>query len=340
MALNVLGRFVLIAGVAGLLGGCQAPVGGQVARYWGPGPSATPGYAATCRSALTGEVYTARNAGCSGGDQILTSAADPAYSSVPIPVAARAPAKAIDAPVRNVCVDHIESGSRKAVSIPELIRAMSTMNLKKDEFETTDTYRARLGQQMEKVNALLRSKIGEERIVVSVPVVQHAMKYDADRGALTIGSFFSPVETGEAGGFPESVYRTVIVTDTLDRQVGGYVGENAYGAKRAVSKTTVRQAGIAVSENSSSIDVRYWPRKDYSLTLNMSADEARSAKANMRVLAVGRLREPYVVQGTYRHSPTIDMPMDTEVKSTAVNTALDCAIMYNPATKKVYATLW
>ncbi len=328
--------FALMAlAAAVLVAGCQQANRSPWLSY--TGPATNRGGVAYCRSALTGDTYTINGAGCSPGDTPVSASAVPATTFTPSePKAAYAAASSTASTTRSTCQEFVESGSRRTTSIPDLMRTLAAQKSQKDEFETTAAYRARIDGQASIIKAALRSKTGSESVIVSVPVKADHARYDADREVLTVSATPSPVQTSRASDSASgSSYHTVFVTDVIAQDLDSYIGENAYGAKRKVIKLSQRYGGVAIARSNSILDATTWPSSGWSRSFNMSADDARAAKGNLRVLVIGGLNTPFLLTGYDGNNPTISNPVDITTVTHAVNLTPECIVLYDTRARKV-----
>ncbi|MFD1626643.1 hypothetical protein [Azospirillum griseum] len=317
-----------------LLAGCQQATRSSSQWLSYTGPDTNRGGVAYCRSGLTGLTYTMNGAACSPGDVSLSAAEMSTKTEVPTMTLTQSaiPPKPQDA----ACKDHVESGSRRYTAVPELLRLLAAQKSQKDEFETTRAYQARVDGQASAIKASLRSKTGTESVIVSMPLKADGAKYDADRQVLTVGADPSPVQTSRASN--GGVYHTVLITDVIERDLDTYIGENAYGAKRKVTKLSQRNGGIVVGRANSILDANTWPSKGWSRSFNMPADEARATKANLRLLVIGSLNAPFLLTGYDGANPTISSPIDITTVTHAVNIVPECIVLYDARAQKVLHT--
>ncbi|KAA0680360.1 hypothetical protein DS843_13690 [Roseomonas genomospecies 6] len=223
-------------------------------------------------------------------------------------------------------------------SIPDLLRTLAAQKSQKDEFETTAAYRSRIDGQASIIKAALRSKTGSESVIVSVPVKAEHARYDADREMLTVSATPSPVQTSRASDSASGIgssYHTVFVTDVIAQDLDSYIGGNAYGAKRKVIKLSQRNGGVAVARSNSILDAAAWPSSGWSRSFNMSVDEARATKGNLRVLVIGGLNTPFLLTGYDGNNPTISNPVDITTVTHAVNLTPECIVLYDTRARKV-----
>jgi len=107
-----------------------------------------------------------------------------------------------------------------------------------------------------------------------------------------------------------SEYTWSSIWRTSSHRLGEYIGSNAFGVKRAITRWAQNDSIIVIHDFSwLSPDCDYKFR-DVSCVVNMDGGTARSLSANLRVLIIGRLVAPFISSENYTGQPTIDAPAE------------------------------
>ena len=181
-----------------------------------------------------------------------------------------------------------------------LIRWIERKGLdKKGEFEKQAEFERRVADEM----STLAGKLFAFRI--DTDEVRYKA-FDADKEAFlpdsVVGiSFIQDVE---------------FTTEKLDRTLGTYIGQNAYGASVKVTKVEGEWSGIRIRredllESKMFAEERYSSRMKLSHELKMSIDRARTVDAkNIAFLAVGSIDAPDIKSDAICLTPKVDSPYD------------------------------
>ena len=111
-----------------------------------------------------------------------------------------------------------------------------------------------------------------------------------------------------------------------------YVGENAFGVKRQITKVDLTELVVAVPAKVGSV---WWPKDFKAISISVPQDQAKRTKENLVVLFAARLKDPYFEIQTGRVSPTISSPYDVDKRKEIVHLNLDCAAIYDKSANKV-----
>lgn len=204
---------------------------------------------------------------------------------------------------------------------------------KRGEFETTDAFKKRIAT--ERAAPLFGSVFIDSEFAFSIQEV--ASKYDADSQTLNVE-------------FPS---RSILVTDAhqgkrfmdtfkvlspVDQDFGTYVGQNAIGASRVVSKSIVLNFLFAPQNLDEFQNMLSRPRVapvgKYSLSL--SIDRAKDAKENLAALFVVTFAEPFADLSNQKLDPKIDFPYDILYVDSYLMGRLEEFWLYNRKTGEIY----
>jgi hypothetical protein len=213
-------------------------------------------------------------------------------------------------------------------------------NESKGEFETTQAFNERMTKLQGRP---LIGTISKDSLIPFTLASENTMlnkvtsRYDADKGVLAV----SIEMTAPVVGVRMDLDKRSVPLRYDFQPSTSYVGQNAYGAKVTIEKTFANVYELLI-ENFR--DFERVPR-DSSLTfrhtitanLEMTPAEAMAAKPNLKVLALARLHDPYILKGYLSHKPTVSEPRDTF----AVYHYLVCEVkefwIYDYASGRIYA---
>lgn len=211
----------------------------------------------------------------------------------------------------------------KATSLPPQFRGVNPEVLynelerrakqSKGEFETTEAFNARMRNLG--ATPLVGTISGDELIPLTLAsgttlLDKITSRYDADNEALGVSIEMSAPVIGVEMDFHK---RSVPLRHDV-RSSESYVGQNAYGAKVIIQKTYADLYELIIlnfQSFKSPRDTESTFGDVITAKLKMSPTEAMTAKPNLRVLALVRLRDPFFLNGYVRHKPTVTEPTDT-----------------------------
>lgn len=232
----------------------------------------------------------------------IAGAADAKKSSGP---SKATPAKQLETPF-----DPQENRAQVTLThdIKATMAALQKARLRKDQFETSAEYAARtenfplFGTVSAKDTLAFRYRL-RDAFVLCNP------SYNADTVDLYIdcplslkASFYVAADEKFVRGYEVGVAES--------RDVGSYVGSNAFGVKR---KITIRQAvlrGLAIENLERTLTMSTGlPRLKLQL-MDMPPNEAKRVIDDLGLLFVVKLERPFVVSAERRAGPTLDNPVD------------------------------
>jgi len=232
-----------------------------------------------------------------------------------------------------------------AKSLAALVEQARAAGIKKDEFETTAQYQARL--------AKAGTSLAGSTFVVEFPL-EGGFQFDADRGVVTyskyaldgqclIDDFQLPSEVkakrfGSGGGYGNSAY---CFSKTVKRTPGKpYTASNSFGAQVEVQPVHSSGIGIFLGIGSLLQDI-FTGKQSYEVqtplfSVNLSGDAARSLKENAAVLMVVVPQPPFFYQGSYYIEPKIDSPTEVFNTTDYVVADVQCVALADTKLGKVY----
>lgn len=230
--------------------------------------------------------------GCDGGQGAPIRSGAPAATAAEAsrPEPPRNPARPLDMAAKNLGVGY--SGA----DCNALVAALRSKSLKKDQYETTKEYNARL----EKIKAgLLLDEVKIGDALAFVDAGKGFSSYDADRGVLRHESRYTSYNLYLGQGHP----MLVASRDSLNER--SYEASNAYGAKVQVSSK--REEVCVVTFANLPFEGLDRSRK---FQLKMAGERARQIEGAIRVAYVGTLMPPYLEQYKDYKRPEISSPQE------------------------------
>lgn len=222
-----------------------------------------------------------------------------------------------------------------------------TALLRKDEFESTEDFNKKAAQTVsDDIYAFkIQEKLGRGSLSVS--------SYEADKQQFQI-----VLATEALDQFEFKDYRASLIVKTVNEQLDSYIGSNAYGATREVTRYTAIQYGLAlVNEmdfgknkyNITSIKSVLDGVRDINLTIEISPDKAKRLKNNIGVLLLikpalhrSRIKPLHVNQGndlifeSSKYLPaTIDIPSSHSYNRKFINAEIIEIWIYDIKTGEV-----
>jgi len=197
------------------------------------------------------------------------------------------------------------------------------LNLTKEEFETTDTFRKRADAKL--ITPYYESLNLTDLVIFSAPVGSSgtAYEYDADKKLFRVYATETAVPTqfNRAGRFNlrKSVPNKLeIFYERAGQsiQLAG-TGQNAFGAKADVELTSFNRYGLA----SGSMPFLKFEHNAYMVSLKstvlaelkIDADRAKALKSDLSMLVVFQLRDPYIITNSFGSAPTMSNPKGMSV---------------------------
>jgi hypothetical protein len=190
-----------------------------------------------------------------------------------------------------------------ATALAAKVKGSAITSANKDEFETSSQHQNRISQLVER-------EFPGSLVSVAVPVEPHKIKYDADRGRMTIEMMRSDYS------IDRSDLAVTPIQDT-SRTEGYYEAQNSYGATVEVEKRSVEEVVIAWDGLTSSLS-------GTSAYIELDASAARLLKQHAELVIVGTLVQPFLQRRYNLDLPTLDSPTRRSTTSYAVMIKSKC----------------
>jgi hypothetical protein len=210
----------------------------------------------------------------------------------------------------------------------------------KDEFESTEAYQKRIADAAEK--PIIGTISANSPLAFSYEKADAS--YDADRLILTVTIDLSDVMVIDDKNIKTQKGIQVAKADVKD--LGTYVGSNAFGAERTIKKSQITEYMIVLNnprdykaytdraEKGTLAD--YLSKGDIKVELNLPPEKAREAKANLTVLFLCSLAKPYAGIDFDHIAPKIDSPIDITTIKEYLAGRIDEIWLFNRATGEIY----
>ncbi|QSB03154.1 hypothetical protein JWZ98_09600 [Methylomonas sp. EFPC1] len=189
------------------------------------------------------------------------------------------------------------------------IRYIESINLTKNEFETSKEFEQRLAHAKSLVKPISTSDLSAFQMQ-SFPT-----HYDADKQKYIFGAnYYGCGVTENASYFEEKNDWIVCDIVELFNHQDSYTGSNVFGVYKDIKRTFKKKLGLAIRKNSNVKQVFRFSGFEYYYhdELYIAIEKARTLKhSQVAVLFVGHVLDSEIVNGrSYRHKPTIDEPED------------------------------
>jgi len=233
------------------------------------------------------------------------------------------------------------------------------INYEKGRYETTNEYQLRK-----------KASWAQELMYFDISSQLQDLEYNADSTTLTVFHSTQKDRYGrrrEPEKFSDSSFTRqphiksrliglsdLFVVNTSVTDLGSHMGENAYGAKREVSKTYMERdiiyfsnLGYFTSRTNIKIIVEPYRISSVSILragfkhyLSIPRTQIKSVEKNLRLRIV--VKKPNSIldyaQSSAASTATIDEPSELTSKSNYIRSELVGMVLYNQRTKKIYAT--
>jgi hypothetical protein len=198
-------------------------------------------------------------------------------------------------------------GSPDPISGEDLVARLERSGLykaKKDEFETTAQYQARL-------EGMARSEHLFPIVSAAIGVAPHRLSYDADLQELSLEVARSDYRVDRSHQIVTEISRSSV-------DLGTYVGQNAYGARSLVEDRAQFEHVISWGKDSGASGA-------LRAVVSMAPDVARKLKAEgVSLIFSGRVIEPIVEMRTGHSAPTTSDPTRRSISSLAIFAKPEC----------------
>ena len=247
-----------------------------------------------------------------------------------------------------VCSTESFSFNEKA-SLGQLIERAKSLNLKKDEYETSVDFETR---------AAAAARDFPQNLSTFVIPQEFLTEYDADTQTMKLSAYSLPsgcssfdsvnqkaaksLRFGKSPDPSESLeLGSTFCSEHVVSHVDGkpYAAKNGYGASVDVTPITEGIEGLYFGYGAlgqTLID----GRKSYSdkptFQFSASPEEAKSFKAHSAVAFLAKPAAPYLVEGTYYASATVAHPYEITRNATYLAVSAKCIAVVDQATGKVF----
>lgn len=232
----------------------------------------------------------------------------------------------------NGCFEYL-SKNINPMTFDTLAAVLSKLPSKKDEFESTADFEKRLNKAKSKI---------PDKFIISIPINSNFIEYDADKRILEVRSpAIKTMGTNYDGvfGFGTDYYKEIkywryqnidAVVETKSRNVGDYVGQNAFGTSTHVSridsltKVVFERAG----ERNQSLFFNLRPQSSMIVEFpETPPDIAKKFKFSLKSSLVIAPKQPFLVKGSgTRDAPTIQDPVDWHKTLEVIVADIQCAL--------------
>lgn len=199
--------------------------------------------------------------------------------------------------------------------------------LKKDEFETTESYRQRIQAQASRPFLGVLTPLDIFAFVIDKP----ESEYDADKQILHLRAKSSSLILGGKGKMSMTCKATKVES--------AYLGTNAFGTKVRVKQTLIQVYAIEF-ENYQQFPIFRMDLEHagFFVDLSLKSQNARNLKENLRFLLVCRMAAPYTTDNTsVVHSATFESPHENILSAYSLNTELLEVWLFDSTTGEVQA---
>jgi hypothetical protein len=206
-----------------------------------------------------------------------------------------------------------------------LASRLAKLDAVKGEFETTEKFQARL-EAIKTINLSGSIYMGS-LLAFAKDIDAENVSYDADARMLKI-RYVSP----SISNLANSDVTAGFISDLKEASSKTYSGSNAYG-KTVNVKQTVYDGCAVGFVNFVRIDA-YGAGK--TIEREMEIEDAKVTKANLAVLYLGQLTEPYSSKYENYKKPTIDFPYESVHSGRMILIRVEQTWIYNKKTGVIY----
>jgi hypothetical protein len=199
----------------------------------------------------------------------------------------------------------------------------------KSEFESTSAFETRRAGFVAQPNGYMGFVVGEESITPE-------FKYDADSQTLAV------TLTGSTERFIMDKDKPTldgVLIRSIVRDEDSYIGSNAFGAKVEVRRTYSEEYGVVFNQDNWLFRSSERYKRKFTYLLPMPPDEARTLKADAKLLLVCRLMQPWFRHSAHGHDATIDEPYKTLIGDNYLQAVPEQLWIFNQRTGEVVRKL-
>jgi hypothetical protein len=222
------------------------------------------------------------------------------------------------------------------ISFNQALAQVSKLPLKKEEFETTEAYNARL-------STALRGMTTPQ--LVRVPLNSEGVSYNADTQRFQIESAAFGASYEKFDNYPLYAFGNVqvdwglnnidVVGSQEDKPISLYNGINSYGAKVEVVKLKRFTKAIFDRKGGEGEDLfnpplpygEFYYKNPLVVEIPMDPNKARLLKGKMTAAVLITPKAPFYATGKYNHEPTIDDARDVNGIVQVIIADIMCAVI-------------
>jgi PDZ domain len=207
----------------------------------------------------------------------------------------------------------------------------------KSEFESTSAFQRRRSGFSDQPLFANVTPTGFFAFVVEGVVYAPQFKYDADAQMLAVALSAQTVSFTMDKDKP-TLDGVRIRRINIDRD--SYIGSNAYGAKIKVDRTYASEFGVAFNQGNWLFrTAERYSLQQFSYLLAIGPDEAKALKADLKLLLVCRLTDPWFRHSAHGHDPTVTEPYETLVDENYLQISPEQVWIFNSRTGEVVRKL-
>lgn len=231
-----------------------------------------------------------------------------------------------------------------------ILNAQSIVNLKRNDFETSDEFFARqeklLGNKF--YSNITLTDLQAFSVKVPTKTLSNSFYYTYNADAQEINfyvtvsskSLNSGIGAASYGAAPSNNVRSreFITFNKKFKSDRDYAATNAYGASVFIQKSNSEEVGIAFTniERFKQSD-RYISSNDYLLgTTKLDRHKAQNESDNLEVIAIIQPKSPFLVFDYYSSIPTLSNPIDHKTRARYVDGDLLGFVFHNSKTGEIY----
>jgi hypothetical protein len=205
-----------------------------------------------------------------------------------------------------------------------LASSIKQANVRKDEFETSSAFTARLQALLDQPLASGR-KLSEPMYFVNSDRVSAV--YDADRGSMKVyGSLRQSTRISDSIRFAGTV-----VVKKRSAESSEYQAQNRIGASTTVQRYRDEICGVAFTNLSPVTDHQWMGLIEFPL----SVETAKASKGNIGIVYLAKLTPPLLIEHRQRVAPTMTSPVEILVTGDALTAVLERFYVINKLTGEV-----
>lgn len=239
-----------------------------------------------------------------------------------------------------------------AIPLSRIIAKAGALKLKKDEYETTASYQARVAAAASGLPS------GDILVTWSAPNIT---SFDADSGRVTVDHYAAGPHCGApdrsigdeakliAFGKPGMKVGSLLLGSVYcagkmvaTRTGAGFTATNGFGATTTVKTKFDDYQGLYFGFGASiqpffEGEARYETEAP-AFSFTATVDEAKSLKTNSALIYVGRIRSPFVVRAVDHFGATIQRPVEVVSSFDLLNLEVSCLALGDAKTGRVFAS--